>query len=125
MTKFSTIIFAVSMGFAGIVSVQPTPATAFTQIGEDMGKCTQNNFKDKRCACKDTACATKRSAAPANQGKPKPVVQIQGVRGVAQNPTAPNNSGNAGGGGAAPTPKIDKSSSNLMNNSATGKHLQK
>jgi len=123
MTKFATIIFAVSMGIAGIVSVQPTPAAA-TQIGEDMGKCMQKNSRDKMCACKDSACA-QRSDAPANQGKPKPVVQIRGVKGVAQTRSAPNNSGNSGGGGAAATPAIDKSSSNLMKNSVTGKHLQK
>jgi hypothetical protein len=104
MTKLATIIFALSMGIAAIVSVQPTPAAAFTQIGEDMGKCTQNNFKDKMCACKDSACAQKHSDAPANQGKPKPVVQIQGVKSVGQTRATPNNPGNS---------------------SVTGKHLQK
>jgi len=118
MPKFATIIFAVSMGIAAIVSVQPTPAA---QIGEDMGKCKQNaGYKDKMCACKDSDCAQKRSDAPASQGKPKPAVQIQGGKGVAQTRATPNNPGNS-----SETPKLDKSSSNLMNYSATGKHLQK
>jgi hypothetical protein len=45
-------------------SLLPQPAFAknFAQIGEDMGKCTQKftgtqSFKDKMCACKDSACA--------------------------------------------------------------------
>ncbi|MEO8758845.1 MAG: hypothetical protein ABI398_13975 [Devosia sp.] len=40
----------------------PVFAKKFTQIGEDMGKCMQKlagsqGFKDKMCACKDSACA--------------------------------------------------------------------
>ncbi|MEO9230874.1 MAG: hypothetical protein ABI216_18280 [Devosia sp.] len=47
-----------------VSSMISTPAFAkkFTQIGEDMGKCTQKltgsqGYKDKMCACKDSACA--------------------------------------------------------------------
>jgi hypothetical protein len=71
MTKFTKVFFAASIGIASIVAVliQPTPVAAFTQIGDDMGKCQQKaHFKDKMCACKDSACAQVHSPAIAKKG---------------------------------------------------------
>ena len=71
MRKFLKAIFAASIGIAGVAAVliQPTPVAALSQIGEDMGKCQQKaHFKDKMCACKDSACAQVHSPATAKKG---------------------------------------------------------
>jgi hypothetical protein len=70
MRKIPKLIFAGSIGIASVAAVliQPTPVVA-AQIGEDMGKCMQKaHFKDKMCACKDSACAQVHSPATAKKG---------------------------------------------------------
>lgn len=66
MRKYTKTICAALIGTASIAAVliQPTSAAAFTKAGEDMGKCMQKaHFKDKMCACKDSACAQVHSRA--------------------------------------------------------------
>jgi hypothetical protein len=73
MRKFTKLFFAASIGITTVaaVSIQATPAAAFTQIGEDMGKCAQKaHFKDKMCACKDSACAQKLGSIGAKKNGP-------------------------------------------------------
>jgi hypothetical protein len=79
MRNVPKAIFAASIGIASIAAVliQPTPVAALSQIGEDMGKCQQKaHFKDKMCACKDSACAQKvHSPAAAKTVAPEVVQQ--------------------------------------------------
>ena len=50
------------------VLILPTPVAALTQLGAEMGDCKQKaHFKDKMCACKDTACAQVHSPATAKK----------------------------------------------------------
>ena len=59
---YAALVMTVVAIAASSMLPQPAFAKKFTQIGEDMGKCMQKftgtqNFKDKMCACKDSACA--------------------------------------------------------------------
>ena len=70
MRKFIKVFFVASIGvtIVAAVSVLPTPATA-APIGQDSGKCQQKaHFKDKMCACKDSACAQKLQTSAAKKG---------------------------------------------------------
>jgi len=68
MTNITRLIFAASIAAMAAIVILPAPAVA-APIGEDMGKCSQKaHFKDKMCACKDSACAQKvHSAATAKK----------------------------------------------------------
>ena len=72
MTTLARAVFAVSIGVATIAltSIQPMPAVAFTQIGEEMGKCNPDD--KKKCACKDSACAQRSQTTDANKKSAKP-----------------------------------------------------
>jgi hypothetical protein len=74
MTTLARAVFAVSIAVATIAltSIQPMPAIAFTQIGEEAGKCNQND--KKKCACKDSACAQRSETTDANKKSAKPSV---------------------------------------------------
>jgi hypothetical protein len=71
MITFQKILLCASMATAITAAVSIRPIFA-AQISEDMGKCMQkeHGFKDKMCACKDSACAQKNSAAQGNPTAP-------------------------------------------------------
>jgi hypothetical protein len=70
MTNISRLIFAGSIAATAAILILPASSAAAPQIGDDMSKCSQKaHFKDKMCACKDSACAQKvHSPAAAKKG---------------------------------------------------------
>jgi hypothetical protein len=72
VSKLTNVLCAGLIGIAAIAAITPEPTHA-AQIGEDMGKCMQKakaGFKDKMCACKDSACAQRSAAASAKKNGP-------------------------------------------------------